>query len=222
MITYYDTHNFEDEANLNITTVTSLKNNEYLFNVKMDIHDIYNNSPQKIFESSFSYKLTEKIIFNGSAELAIYQRLISEIARFASDAVFHDKVAFNTQRFFDHFSSGIFNIDSIGREALTAFKLVSTEQYLFERDLEEPPPLCSSVREFAIKYNLVSESHGNLLSDVEKLSQVLGLNKSTVYKNYTETIPTSNSTRRIVTLTDALLSENKFDEVNRITTILNS
>ncbi|MCC4787701.1 hypothetical protein AB6E39_06890 [Vibrio splendidus] len=220
MKTYNDIFNFNGKAILEITIITSISNNSYLFNIHIQVFDTNLHTDQKLeslYSSSFSIESTEKQAYNSCLEHSIYHRVIAADA----DAAFNNTTSFNVQEFQDYFASEIFNMDSVECSSLEPFKLVSYEQYVFERDLDEPEDFCCSVREVAIKYELTYKKRSNILLDFDRASRVLGLDKQVLYKAYSKTTNESIATSRIVKLTDILLASNNTDEANKLMAIIN-
>ncbi|MEZ8844479.1 hypothetical protein AB6E06_22810 [Vibrio splendidus] len=224
MKTYNDIFNFNGEAILDVTTITSISNNRFLFNIHIQVFDTNLHTDQNLeslYSSSFSVESTETQAFNSCLEHSIYHRIIAEVATFAADSAFNNTASFNVQEFQDYFSGEIFNMDSVECSSLEPFKLVSYEEYVFERDLEQSDDFCCSVREFAIKYELTYKKRSNILLDVDRASRVLGLDKQVLYKAYSKTTTESIATSRIVKLTDILLTSNNTDEANKLMVIIN-
>jgi len=222
MKTYNDTFNFNNEAILDITTIASIKNNKYLFNIYIQIFDTNLHEDQKLeslYSSNFSMKSTEEQVMSSCLEHSIYHRIIAQIANFAADAAFNNTTSFNVQEFQDYFTKDIFNMNSAECAALKPFKLVTYEQYIFERDLSDSQDYCASVREFVIKYELTYKKRFTVLIDANRASKVLGLDKQVLYKSYSN--GGSIATSRIVRLTDVILSNNNTDEANELMMIIN-
>ena len=224
MKTYIDSYDFKSQANLNITTHISLiKDNEYLFNIDVEIFDHCVPTTKeivRIFYSSFTETVDKKKLLSGSAQCSIQQRVIARVAEFAAVAALEDVVTFDSQSFFDFVNNTIFfyRFDAQG-DSLSCFAMIDIETYCFEQELEQQDELCSTVKEFAIKYDLVRSHNGGLTCESSKLASIFNLKADTVRKYFSGTTQESQHIRKLVSMTDALLSNNQ-DETNKINSII--
>ena len=136
---YNDILNFNNEAILYITSIVSISDDKYFFNIHINIFDTnfhLDQNLESLYSSNLSIESTKEKTFNGCLEHSIYHRITAVIATFSADAAFNNTSSFNVQEFQDHFASNIFNINVAECTALKPFRLVTYDQYLFERDLE--------------------------------------------------------------------------------------
>ncbi|EJG0731641.1 hypothetical protein C4G28_RS02130 [Vibrio parahaemolyticus] len=222
MKSYNDTFTFNN-ATINISIIASLKYGTYSFNIILDIFENgihYSQEGIKAYNSSISITLNEKQVANGSGEHSIYQQIISKLSEFTSKAILNDDMSFDAHKIFEHFSTKILNVNSKECISLAAFKLIDG-LYLFEHDLQEEVAICSSMLEFAMKYDLMYEKSGKQFADKIKLSEIFEISENAAYKATINTTSTSNLLSRLVILTDTIISNSVSDEANRIMAIIN-
>ncbi|ENJ1724348.1 hypothetical protein AB0537_001266 [Vibrio parahaemolyticus] len=224
MKTYFNTFQFKNEATLNVTTTATLKEDTYIFNFDIEVFDhnsLSNSELERVFYSTFSQEFKEDKVFDGSAHMSIHQRIIAEIASFTSEVAMSNNVSFNFFEFYD-FAYGIFYFYREDQSAaLDCFHLESPEFYQFELDLEELG-FCTTMKEFAIKYDCTYKRRDKLLCDHKKLSKIFGLNENTVYKYCNKILSESYTVSKMIRSADEVLSHSTQQEELRIKSILNS
>ncbi|MEH0666116.1 hypothetical protein H4F18_00445 [Vibrio scophthalmi] len=224
MKTYNDSYSFKSLATLHIETNVSLKkDSEYLFNVDVEIFDHCVPTTRetiRVFHSSFTETVNKKKLLSGSAQCGIQQRVIAHVAEFAAIAILEDFVTFDSQSFCDFINDTIyfFRFDAQG-DSLSCFNMIDIETYCFEKELEQQDYLCSTVKEFAIKYDLVYPYKGRLTCESSKIASIFNLKADTIRKYFSGTIQESQHIRKLVSMTDALLSNSR-DEANKINAII--